>query len=263
MTVVQPKHLTAPAITARPGELLDVATVVEGINWLDPTDLFESYNCLSTGSRAVWPCPTPGGAKTFTSPGWPDGIRFAVYGGVTCKGIGNSLEHEQSELAAAFAANESVGVEQALIHDLFTVPAATDITPAGGAVSTAVALGLLEGYAAAHYAGVPTIHAPRTIGTLLFRDQVIERVGNSFVSKQGSKIASGGGYQNPNNGPTGAAPAAGELWMYASGEVVIARGEVISQVSLDQGTNEVIALAERAYVAAVDCFTAAIKVKVA
>lgn len=379
MTVVIPKRLDAPPITSRSGELLDVATVHDGLDYLEAADLFESYNCLSTFTQATWPaCPpstlaapvqsasstatsggtlaagtyrakitavnsrgetigsneqsqvttgavstitwnwaavtgatgyrvyvtavggatnsevflanvtaptvtyvqtapvTAGGAtpptsntanvtttKTFGGPGWPDGIRFAVYGGVDCKSVGNSLEHEHSELERAFLANESVGVEQAIMAQLFTNPAATDITPAGGAVDPAVGLAILEGYASTHYAGVPTIHAPRTIGGLLWRSQVMVRVGNAFYSTQGSKVASGGGYQNPNNGPTGAAPAAGELWMYASGEVVVARGDLISQVAADQGNNSVIALVERAYVAGVDCFTAAIKVKVA
>jgi hypothetical protein len=48
--------------------------------------------------------------------------------------------------------------------------------------------------------------------------------------------------------------------MYATGEVVVARGDMISQVTIDQVTNDVVVLVERPYVAAVDCFSVAVKV---
>jgi hypothetical protein len=86
--------------------------------------------------------------------------------------------------------------------------------------------------------------------------------GNTLTTVLGSKIAAGGGYGCPNNGPTGAAPAAGEQWLYASGEVLVARSEVISVGDVNRDTNEQVALVERAYVAAVDCYTAAVRVKV-
>jgi hypothetical protein len=201
--------------------------------------------------------------KTFETPGYVDGIQFNVYGGALCKSVGNSLDHEKAELERAFRANESVGVERALMQTRFTTPAATDITPAAGAVDPKVGLALLEQDAAANYAGVPTIHVSRGIGSLLFTANAIQKQGNRYYSWQGSKVASGGGYGAPNNGPTGAAPAAGEQWIYASGEVLIARGGLFSEVTLNRDTNEVVALVERPYVAAVDCYAAAVRVKVA
>lgn len=374
---VQPTYFEVPAITGLEGELLDAATIHEGIDFLEPTALFESYNCMGTDATPIFPCPpvtmaapvqsasststsggtlaagtyrakitavntrgetiasneqsqvttgatstitwnwaavtgavtyrvyvtplpgttntevflatvtaptvtlvqtapvTAGGAtpptvntavvpatKTFLTPGWQDGVRFGVYGGINCKGVGNSMEHEQSELERVYLAGESTGVEKGLMTLRLATVAATDLTPAGGAVSPQSGLALLEGFASYNYAGVPTIHAPRTVGSLLGMNNQISKVGHAFFTFQGSKFASGSGYDLANVSPTGTNPAAGEKWMYASGEVVIARGDLIQQISLNQSTNEMFALIERLYVAAVDCFTAAVRVKV-
>jgi hypothetical protein len=249
------------------GGLLDVASVTEGIAFLEPEGLTESYNCLRLDSVAVWPCPTVASPKQFLSkPGWVDGIRFAVYGGINCKGPGFSMDDAQVKGRAAFEAMESVGVERALMKNRFVVgptwAAPPDLTPAGGAVSPAAALGLLEGDAACKYAGTPILHLPRTVASMLTTNGQISRDGNSLVTGLGSRVAAGGGYSCPNQGPGGTAPAAGEMWAYASGGVAIARGDLIVQADIDRTTNEVYVLIERPYVAAVDCYTAAVRVKV-
>lgn len=376
--LVQPTYFPVPAITPLKGTLLDVATIHEGIGWLEPEDLMESFNCLVTDSQAVFPCPpatvavpvqaasststtggtlaagtyravvtavnsrgetiasneitqvttgatstitwnwadvsgetayrlyvtsvggasgtetflvelpagttsyiqdgdpTPDGAtsppdtntaivpvnKTFNGPNWIDGIRFGVYGGVICKVPGFDMETAAAEAKRVFLAKESVGVARALMQSRFTTPAATDLTPAGGAVSPAVGLALLEGDAAIKYAGVPTIHVPRSIGTLLTRDLMIEMEGNALFSVQGSKIASDGGYESPNNSPAGVAAPAGEKWIYSSGEVALARGELIVKFDINRETDEVLVLVERLYVAAIDCLNSAVRVEV-
>jgi hypothetical protein len=381
VSIVQTRYTPVPTITARSGELLDVATIHEGIDTWDPVGLMETTHCMTTDSVALFPCPptvmpvitqsasataTTGGTlaagtyrakvtavnsrgetvasneisqtttgaastvifnwpnatgetgykvyltngaanseavyvsrpadstsyvltawppagsaagtpttantavvsttKTFSLPSWQDGFRFAVYGGLACKGPSYNGEQGLADLKDTFLANESVGVERAFLTTRFVAGAGwaapTDITPAGGAVSPVAGLALLEGDAAGKYAGVPTIHAPRAVGTMLTQNGAMVRVGNQFFSGQGSKVASGGGYGDPNSGPTGTAPAAGEMWMYASGEVVLARGEVFARTELDRTTNDVYTLVERLYVGAIDCYTAAIRVKV-
>lgn len=207
-----------------------------------------------------------GQTKSFSASGFQDGISFAVYAGHVCKGIGYD-EGALGEVERVFAANESNAVERALMQQRFVVngsiwAAATDLTPAGGAVSPKAGLAILEGHASWKYAGVPTIHAPRSIGSLLGDGGRLIREGNSFTTFQGSKFASGGGYEAANQSPAGVAAPAGERWMYASGEVVIARSETVSKMEMDRSTNEMFALVERMYVAAVDCYTAAVRVKV-
>lgn len=202
--------------------------------------------------------------KSWGAPTWADAIRFAVYGGVICKM--NDLTDQQSRIEKAFANRESVAVARALMQTRFIAgtgwSAATDLTPAGGAVDPTVGLAILEGDAATKYGGAPTIHTPRSIGTLLTRNGAVEFEGDRLFSVQGSKIASDGGYENPNNSPTNTAAPAGEKWMYASGEVVVGRSETIVRGELNRDNNENTALVERLYVAAIDCYTAAVRVKV-
>lgn len=383
MTMVMPDvrghYFPAPPITDLPGELLDVATIVEGVTGLEPTGLMESYNCLNTGLVATFPCPVstmaapvqsasststtggtlaagtyrakitaintrgetiasneqsqvttgatstitwnwaavtgatgykvyvtavgggvntetflvqlgavvtyvwtgtpaqvPGNAappttntaiipvtKTFGGPSWQDGFRFAVYAGAVCK----SFEPpEEARVREAFLANESFGIEQAVMVQRMRVngsswAAATDLTPAGGAVTPVQGLAILEGNASWSYAGVPTIHAPRSIGSVLGQNNQIIRKGEAFYTFQGSKLASGAGYEKNNTSPTGTTPTVGEYWMYASGEVVIARSELVVETQMNRDTNEIFTLVERLYVAAVDCYTAAVRVK--
>jgi len=268
-TLVRPPTYDFPAPSKPVGTLLDVAYVTDGIGFLEPQGLTESYNCMILDSVAVWPCPTTASPKTFgDSPSWVDGIRFAVYGGITCKGPGFSMTDGLTKARQSFEAMESVGVERALMKTRFvagpTWGAATDLTPAGGAVVPAAGLAILEGDAACKYAGVPIIHAPRAVASLLTGIQgSITNEGNALVTKLGSKVAAGGGYGCPNSGPTGAAPAAGELWMYGTGMVTVARGELMTFSDIDRSTNDVRLLVERAYVAAVDCYVSAVRVKVA
>lgn len=381
MVQVQPRRLTVPAITPRPGELLDLAEVSEGIEWIGTTGLYETFHCLPTGSIATLPCPavllgaptasapstaTTGGTlaagtyravitavnargetsisnevsqvttgatstitwnwtnvsgetsyniyvtavngatgtekflinrpadttsyiwtgtpaigtgnpptgntavvnavKTFGASSFQDAFSFAAYAGQVCKGIGYD-EGSLAEVQATFEANESVAVERALMQQRFVQngviwAAPVDLTPAGGAVQPEVGLAILEGHASWNYAGSPTIHAPRSIGSLILARAAVERQGNVFLSKQGSKVASGGGYENPNQSPAGVAAPAGEKWMYASGEVSVYRGPVEAHNQMNRDTNEVFSLVERQYTVAVDCYTAAVRVKV-
>lgn len=380
-TLVQGARLSAPPVTPLAGTLLDIATVTEGVSFLEPTGLFDSYACLITDSKAAFPCPAnvlsasvaasavasvggtltasttyrykivakngrgstiasnevtgtttapnkiltvtwsavtgatgydvyrtaAGGAansetfltsvgavtsyvdngsvalgtasppsantatvytdKVFEGPLWQDGIRFAVYGGLLCKSPGWDPAEGEKQLLSNFLVAESVGVERALMQTRFTGLAggsiATDLTPAGGAVDPTVGMAILEGHASCNYGGVPTIHAPRSIGLLLFRNGGAVRVGNRFYSAQGANLASGAGYECPNNSPANTAPPADERWMYASGGVVLARSKVTVVSQIDRVTNDAMVLVERLYVAAVDCYVSAVRVKVA
>lgn len=210
-------------------------------------------------------------SKTFQSSAWQNAIKFAVYTGVVCKLVGFDVQNAEAELERVFNNRESIAVARALMQQRFIASggnwsAATDITPAAGAVDPSVGLALLESHAAANYAGQATIHMPRTIGSLVTRNGQAELVGNTLISSLGSKIAADPGYEFPNNSPTNTAPAAGELWVYASGEVTVAASEVVQKSGLDlvetTDSNRFRILRERMYLATVDCYTAAVRVKV-
>lgn len=266
--IIQQDFITTPDLEALQGSLLDVATVTESATvWPSLDGMYESYNCMDLLVPTEL-CPDPVVDKTFESLSWPDGFRFFVQGGVTCKGPGFDLDGSSGELERVFNLRESVGVERALMETRMVASAgnwaaATNLTPAGGAVAPKVGLAILEGHAAANYAGVPTIHLPRTIGSLLIDGGTIGWDGSTLRSGQKSKVVSGGGYEYPNNGPAGTAPTAGELWIFATGEVQVAKHNVKTpEPQLDRTTNDVFALVERGFTVVVDCYTAAIRVKV-
>lgn len=256
----------APAVTKRRGTLLDAATVQSGIELLDGRDLYEHYNCLKFDAAAEFCGPND---KDLTDIGsWVDGFRFAAYGGITCKTLGG--ESPKAKVEAAFEMGESAAVEKAFLEQRFRAnadptngwAAPTDITPAAGAVKPAVGVALLEGYAGSVYVGAPTLHLPITIASLLLGVDGAVFEGDTLRTKTGSKVAAGAGYDFPNTGPTGAAAAAGEKWLYATGEVLVKQGEVITREAFDHTNNETVVLAERGYVASAECFVAAVRVQV-
>jgi hypothetical protein len=270
MTVTMPgAYLTTPTPEPLKGTLLHAASITEDLRWMDTEGISLSYNCLPTGSLAVWPCPDEEQpTKTFNGPLWQDGFRFQTYAGVICESIGFDMQDAYENATRVFLAKESVAVEQALMAQRFIASAGnwaapTDITPASGAVKPAVGLALLEQHAGVTYAGTPTLHATRAIGALLFDSAGVKLDGNVLRSPQGSKVASGAGYGIANQSPAGVAAPAGESWLYATGEVQIARGSLITpEPQLNRDNNAVTVLVERPYIAVVDCFAAAVRVKV-
>lgn len=273
MAVLTQNYLVAPAVTELQGTLLDAADVSDGIEWLDENGLFASYNCMSFEAAAEFCAPNN---KTFDqAAAWQDGFRFAAYGGVSCSAIGLDQADMLSAVEDVFRRGESTAVERALMNtrfqaDPFVAPATegrwlapVDLTPVGGAVSPQVGVAILEGYASSVYVGAPTLHLPRTVASLLLGTQGAVLEEGEFTTKLGSKIAAGAGYDYPNLGPDGTGAPAGEKWLYATGEVVVRRGPAIVRQVMAHTDNEVYVLAERGYVAAVDCFTAAVRVTLA
>lgn len=276
MTMTPVRYPLAPTVSPLRGTLLAAAAVKDGIEWLDGEGLFPSFNCMKFETAADFCTPT---SKTFDqSPVWQDGFRFAAYGGVVCKAIGLDEAEMLAEVERVFETGESTAVERALMETRFVASATnwaapTDITPAGGAVAPQVGLALLEGYSGSVYVGAPTLHIPRTIASLLVGIDVLKLGGNTrdegrfgptgvLRTKLGSKVAAGAGYDYPNTSPTGVDAAAGEKWLYATGEVLVLRGPSIVRQVMEMSTNEVFVLAERGYIAAVDCFAAAVRVTV-
>jgi hypothetical protein len=261
--VLSQNYVVAPTVETLKGTLLDAATVSDGIEWLNEADLFESYNCMKFEGAANFCAPSP---KTFDqSSTWNDGFKFAAYGGVVCQSVGLDMSDMETQVRRVFEAGESTAVERALMGTRFKAlasnwPAPTDVTPAAGAVKPEVGAAILEGYAGNVYVGAPTIHVPRSIGSLLLSRLAARLDGTNFRTPLGSKIAAGAGYDFPNLGPTGAQAAVGEKWLYATGEVVVRRGPAEVRQAMAHNSNEVYVLGERGYVVAVDCFAAAVRV---
>lgn len=265
--MIEARYSIAPAVTPPVGSLLDTATVETGVEYLDDgADMFESYNSMSFGHEAVW-CGV--NDKTLDQvAGWVDGFRFVAYGGVVCNAVGLNAAEQKQETARVFDLGASVAVEEAAMDILFspaggTFPVPTDITPAAGAVKPKLGIALLEGwFAAGRYVGMPTIHLPTVIAGLVMGADGVALEQSVLRSKLGSKIVNGGGYDIANVSPAGVAAPVGEKWIYATGEVLVRRGDIEARQAFNQSNNEMVTLAERVYYVAADGPIAAVRVKV-
>ena len=109
-TVVKAPTFDFPSPQRSPGSLLGVVSVVEGIGFLEPQGLAESYNCLILDSIPVWPCPpntlaapTSSASSTATTGGTlPAGTYRAKITALNARGetVG-STEQSQTTTGAA------------------------------------------------------------------------------------------------------------------------------------------------------------------
>jgi hypothetical protein len=282
ITVVKGSEITRPDTTPLKSSVLDHARAAgnvhdvpegEGFGWVNDNGLWVSYNGLDTLVPTPM-CPEPsltddGDFKTFDFAEWQPAFTFAVQGGVQCKTVGLDRDDQSAELDRVFSLNEGRGIEEALLGNRFVAQAddpdaplegswgaPTDITPADD-ISPRVAIGLLEGWAARNYAGIPTLHMPRALGAIL-GSEGITWVGDLAFTKMGSKIAFGGGYDEEDQD--------GTFDIYATGEVYIERSSVLSIKSINLtddfsgsgesglAPNTAIALVERMFRVSVDMF---------
>lgn len=248
--------------------------------------VWDSYNCLDL----LVPTPTCANPlvemdyKDFKFAAWVPAYEFAVHGGVQCLAVGLDLADQRAEIERVFGLTEHRGIEQSLLYNRFEDhpadvgsdavvnpydaewDAPTDITPAS-AVSLIVAVAMLEGHAAANYAGLPVLHLPRAAATILEGAGVLRWEGNKAYTKNGSRIVMGGGYDDPTM------LASGEWDLFATGEIHIEATDlggpfqqhVIpgdgSGVGSDENglsDNTVVTLVERQYRVTVDCYVAKI-----
>lgn len=196
-----------------------------------------------------------------------DGEPFNLYHLFRCAPLGQGGEARFQERArTALRLGEQRALERVTGSLLAADTDGVDLTPTYGVATPLVeGIALLEGWSAANYGGVPVIHLPRSAGTVLGRR--LERVSGHLETIQGSLVASGGGYdrlQGPG-GDAAPAAAAGEAWLYVTGQVVIHRGDTedVGPI-LDSATggrlNVWSALVERPYTSTWECITGAVLV---
>lgn len=262
----------------------NVTQTENGFGYRNNEGLWPSYNCLDLLVPTAL-CPDPlidetGEVKEFSNAAQQPGFTFAVYGGVQCRAIGLDAADQTAEVERVFELSQGKGIERALLENRFVASvdpgsdapvspyygqwdAPEDLTPAT-AVPLTVALALLEGDAARNYAGLPTVHMPRAAATVLEVSGLIVWKDDLAFTKNGSRVAIGGGYDDPEMLASG-------LWdLYATGEVVIEMGRKLGVRTFpvlpgmaDPGSdgndlieNGIVSLAERMYRVAVDCYVA-------
>lgn len=275
--ITKESSVTRPSTTPMGSSILDHAeaaghliTMQGDFGLRSESGLWPSYNCKGPGQSTPFECVDEDGpVREFGFGQWIPAFAFGVEDGVQCKALGLDKADMEAEILRTFEMNEGKSVERALLDIRFLSPAdsdadplwepTVDVTP-GTPISLAVGLALLEGYAAANYVGIPTIHMPRAAASLL-NERLVWRDGLAFT-RLGSRVAVGGGYDvDLEDG----------VWeMYVTGEVYIERSQVVSHnvyvlpgdgsgLGSDQNgisDNTVLATADRLYRVGVDCFVA-------
>jgi hypothetical protein len=143
--------------------------------------------------------------------------------------------------------------------------ATTDVTPTPGtATDLSTGIGLLENWIASQYGSLGVIHMTRGAALVGLGAYVLDVTGGRLMTRLGTPVAAGAGY--PGTSPTGATPAAGTSWLFASPAVFGYRSEVFTSSSqhgdlFDRAKNNLYAVAERTYTLGFDpCGVAAVLV---
>jgi len=205
-----------------------------------------------------WPyCWTPVGAteKQISCDAWGTAEPFVVYDGIRCQRVG--FPDGQSVALSRLGLSEQGQVERHTWAQLANYDP-TQIVTANGSGDIIAAIAALEAQLAASTGARGIIHAPRAAAVFLAAVGVNDLIpdGSGWKTPLGTRIVFGGGYDY--NGPAGQPPATeGELWLYATGPVVIRRGDVVvhggDSEGMDRTTNEVNWIAERPYLVSFDC----------
>ena len=254
MSIAPPIYVEAPSAPAHRFGLYSVATLNEpassrwqlGIEW-------EPFR-TAAARTAAHEC------LDDYSPGYPlvidDGVGLVevtpvvVYGSYGCQAASRPVAEAQDRARTHLTTGEERGVELAVWNGATgarpTFNAATDLTPAGGAVTPSDGLGILEEAIGRLASGLGVIHAPRLLAPHLSRDGIVSRQGQRLETMLGNYVALGAGY------PVGEGPAAqvdGEVWMVATGIPQVWRGEMMvtpeEDLQVRRDDNEIEIIAQR------------------
>jgi hypothetical protein len=265
-------HIAPPELTPAQGGIFQAAEVrpmgaheVMGVtyqsvgvhqpNLVDP----DAATCIGTA------------AKTTEGFDWiEDDGAFVLYSGVACNAFGSTDEEYSQQAEARLVGGSQRAVEEFLWTKVFPGNAdatdddihvaVEDITPTPGTpVSPKLGLGLLLEHAGEIYDYVPTVHFGKRLGVLLAGADLVKFDEDEASVQGGAEASNGAGYTS-KIGPGGREAKANEVWMYATGKVLILEGAPETNTAIDPETNKRIAIAERAYLTTVDGFVAAILV---
>lgn len=247
-------EVAAPDVPAPRGHLLDVATVV---NLTDPHARsgvqYRTLNCWLPGLAPGQCCEavTPDAEKGYETPEDVCGDSFTVYKGVGCDIFGEPYDQMAVD---ALEQGEWYPVEKAF-WQLFLSQADVLTTEA---LCPELAVGYLEQYAAARYAGQPVLHTTRLGATVLAaKDVALPGVDAMLSTPLGSKVVASGGWDaQPDPGEPG------DFWLYATGAVTAFASPVEVNPGRDLATNASLAIAERTWSITTECFVVAVPVHV-
>lgn len=272
-TIAPPITIAAPGIQPHRFGVFSIANMPDPTGRWEVGVEWEPLHSLRAGTLAVacdvegqygWPIVSREGEGLVTTE------PFIVIGTYECGAASRPLEDAEERARLHLIAGEERAVEWALQTGLPgnepNFQGATDLTPAGGAVAPVDGLAILESYLGSVHHSVGVIHSPRKLAAALSsRSGLLSRQGSHIETVLGTLVAFGGGYDIANVGPAGAAPAAGEAWLYATARPQIRRSDVTvypdENQMLNRSSNQVNVIAMRAYVAGWDPVLAAVLVE--
>ena len=258
-----PEFVDAPLTTAPRFGLYSVATVLDnqaraacGVFYLPeaiaPSGFVYQAQCGSSNALA----------HLGDEPDEVIGDGFWVVTGVTCL-----YDDIEARAAQRMALDEQALVERELwTGALGTKPefdAAGTQKLSATPVSLAVGVGLLEAYLGDTYNGQGVIHSSRLVAPAAGRDLIVSQSGGRMSTLLGTPWAFGQGY-SVNTGPGGAAASAGTAWLYATGQVVVRRGDLFKSTveqALNRSTNNIELVVQRPVTVTVDGILAAVQVE--
>lgn len=293
MTQYLPTYVRAPVVSPLPYGLLSVVQTptddADKIHWRNGIQ-FQGDPCGEAHSTQD-PCPSPsaGFLKTPTADGLParGAQSFTVYAELECNPIGY-FDTANQRILAHFTNGEERAVSRtfwtgtidtpvtgvtyphlAADEDFFTtglspvqLQTAADVIVTG-VVDIVEGIGLLESELATCFGGVGVIHAPRAAFAHMAANHLVYTRGGTAYTLADTPIAFGPGYSGTS--PAGATPATGNVWLYATGPVMMRRDPDIRITSrpsqaLNRDVNTLTMIAERTYNLAWDCCHLAVQV---
>lgn len=270
------KYIEAPAVPPLPYGLMAAAVVLDDLEGHAQMGVqYEPESCAQV-HETRGAC-DDAAASFDDDTGVPvvEGEPFNLYSLFRCNPVGLGAAGLQERAAQSMRLGESRGLELGVASRLPLTVGAVDLTPAGGAVHAITGLAMLEGWSAENYGGVPVIHVPRQVGTLLTTNGTVIRGSGRLETVQGVPVASGGGYADLEgpltdvNDPNTTQPAGtDEAWLYVTGYMVAHRAPTVSATPLTMSrgaglagaSNDAFVLAVRPYAVTWECITAAVLV---
>lgn len=254
------------------GGCIDVVTAdVHQLNGTDTVSLScaDSNLWYQCDVRPGSPTPDNPGSKTFDRPEVCEYDPVTVYAGVTCSTFGITHAEGQTRALEQLRVGEQRALERFYMEQVLCGYAAgNDLTPAAGALSITVGVGMLEGWLAENYGGEGVLHVPAGVAALMSAYHLITfgTETSNPSTLMGNCVVLGAGYQ-ANLGPVtpgpGCAPApAGEAWLYITPPVRVRRDQPAlvqreEKLSVNTSTNDRYVLAESTFVVETACCTAA------
>lgn len=248
-----------------PGSIEDPHWMASGIEW-------ETVLCNASSNGIIDECPPVSGFTKNVERGleFCHADPFVVYDGFECSPVGRNIDEafeiarkrltawEQREVERVFWTGAGVNgtVNPSLASGNSECAISPVILGSGTQFSPAEAIYQFEQALADVVACGAVIHIPSGAEAFFVAQRLITMQDGVWVTSGGLQVVIGSGY--PETGPSGAAPAAGATWLFATGPMVAVRSDVFvyspdNNENINKSVNTIEVRAERFYAVGYSC----------